>query len=310
MKKHNHFQNRIILLTMITYLCGSFALGAIFQSQLTSLLQYTLISEIMVLLIPAVSCTARKVDVVKEFRIRPVRLSTLCLSILCLLLVYPIVGIINVMTMLLTDTSIQTTLLTEMTSGSTLMVALCMGLAPALVEELVFRGFIYHGYRRSGPWLSVILSALLFGLFHLNVSQACYAFVIGVVFALVLEASGSILTTMTMHFAFNMLSTVSSTSGNLDVDAYNEQVDAVLSMFQAFSPLEWAYVAGIYATLMVGCFGVIGVLIWLISKNENREEHFTKTFFRKQNPKPDRSGIISLELVIVFAIAIAYIVLT
>ena len=50
------------------------------------------------------------------------------------------------------------------------------------------------------------MSGLVFGLFHLNINQFCYAFVIGVVFAFLVEATGSIWSSVLAHFAINTYS--------------------------------------------------------------------------------------------------------
>ena len=47
------------------------------------------------------------------------------------------------------------------------------------------------------------LSALIFGLLHLNFNQMPYAVYLGIVFALMVEATGSIYTSMLMHFLLN-----------------------------------------------------------------------------------------------------------
>ena len=38
---------------------------------------------------------------------------------------------------------------------------------------------------------------------HMNLNQACYAFVIGIAFALLVEATGSIFSSILCHFVFN-----------------------------------------------------------------------------------------------------------
>ena len=59
-------------------------------------------------------------------------------------------------------------------------------------EELAFRGILYRGYLKSGSALrAVLLSALLFGLIHMNFNQAPYAFALGAAMALLMETTGS-----------------------------------------------------------------------------------------------------------------------
>lgn len=51
---------------------------------------------------------------------------------------------------------------------------------PALLEELVFRGYVLRTLRVYGDWFAVIISALLFGLMHGNVAQIPFALIVGV----------------------------------------------------------------------------------------------------------------------------------
>lgn len=77
-----------------------------------------------------------------------------------------------------------------------------VGLIPPIVEELVFRGVILSSLSRFSKSGTLILSGLLFALFHQNPAQTIYQFITGVIFALIVLKSGSILPSIIMH-AFN-----------------------------------------------------------------------------------------------------------
>ena len=53
---------------------------------------------------------------------------------------------------------------------------------------------------------AALMSGLIFGLMHLNFNQFSYGFVLGVIFAAVVEASGSIYASMAIHFLINFQS--------------------------------------------------------------------------------------------------------
>lgn len=76
-------------------------------------------------------------------------------------------------------------------------------LAP-LAEELVFRGAIY-GFlkRRFSRWLALILSATAFALLHANLASFLPLLFLGIVLALVYEASGNIRVPILLHALFN-----------------------------------------------------------------------------------------------------------
>lgn len=84
---------------------------------------------------------------------------------------------------------------------------------PAVFEEMFFRGFVYAGFRRArGPRAAILLSALLFGLFHMNIQQFLYAAVMGVFLGVLREVTGSVWPSTILHFVNNGWSCVLDTS--------------------------------------------------------------------------------------------------
>lgn len=77
---------------------------------------------------------------------------------------------------------------------------------PALCEELFCRGALFSVLRPMGRRTAVFGSALLFSLMHLNLAQLPYAFVAGVLLALLYEWSGSLLLPMLFHLGNNLVS--------------------------------------------------------------------------------------------------------
>jgi len=77
-------------------------------------------------------------------------------------------------------------------------------LAPAVCEELAFRGFILSGLERARrKWLPIVISALLFGVIHLIPKQQFNATLLGLVIGLLAVRSGSLLPGVVFHFIFN-----------------------------------------------------------------------------------------------------------
>lgn len=90
--------------------------------------------------------------------------------------------------------------------GNRLRFILVLGLLPALCEELAFRGFILTGLsRRFRPWTAILLSSFLFALYQMNVFQFVPHFIFGVVLALLVLRTGSVLTAVVFHLVYNCL---------------------------------------------------------------------------------------------------------
>jgi sodium transport system permease protein len=86
-------------------------------------------------------------------------------------------------------------------------VLLVICVAPAICEELAFRGFILSGLRRIGhKWGAIALSALFFGMAHGILQQSIGATVIGIVIGYVAVKTGSLLPGMVYHAVHNGLS--------------------------------------------------------------------------------------------------------
>ena len=77
-------------------------------------------------------------------------------------------------------------------------------------EELIFRGLTLKYAKRAMPfWVANLLQALLFGVFHMNMIQGVYAFVVGIVLGFICEKSHSIYPSMLFHILFNIWGTFS-----------------------------------------------------------------------------------------------------
>ncbi|MCF0132950.1 MAG: CPBP family intramembrane metalloprotease [Blautia sp.] len=90
-----------------------------------------------------------------------------------------------------------------------LLLIFCVGILGPLAEEILFRWLVYLRMRdlSKSIWIPILVSSLLFGIYHGNLSQMVYATVLGSVFAYSLEATGSLLAPVFLHMGANCLST-------------------------------------------------------------------------------------------------------
>ena len=88
--------------------------------------------------------------------------------------------------------------------GNFIITLLGVGIAGPFIEEVVFRGLIYNELKRHMRIMpAVVIQALLFGIYHLNVVQGIYAFLLGIILALALNWTGTIWSSILIHFSFN-----------------------------------------------------------------------------------------------------------
>ena len=83
---------------------------------------------------------------------------------------------------------------------------LVFGVISPIAEELLFRGVIYGYLRRfMDIKLAIALSALIFGVYHMNYVQGVYGFLIGCLMAYAYEYFGEFKMAVFVHVASNVL---------------------------------------------------------------------------------------------------------
>ncbi len=123
--------------------------------------------------------------------------------ILFTICITPAINFVNAISRMFSVAAINDTMLNITQNNSYLFALFCVAFVPCVMEEIVYRGLFYQGYRRVHPLGAAFLSAFLFGILHGNLNQFCYAFVMGIIFAFVIEATDSLLSTMIIHFIMN-----------------------------------------------------------------------------------------------------------
>ena len=158
-----------------------------------------------------------------------------------------------------------------------------MAFLPCVIEELAYRGVMFGSFHEAGRLKAILMSGFLFGLMHMNFNQMAYAIMIGLVFGFVVEATGSIIPTMIMHFLINGFSVVIKHIANiipmLKDQAENTEVTQtmLLSTIRAYIPMA-----------LVGTVISAGI-IYLLATINGRMESFTSVFTEPFN-RYDENG--------------------
>lgn len=91
------------------------------------------------------------------------------------------------------------------------MQILCLVILIPICEELVFRGLMFKRIReRAGFVQSAVYSALVFGIFHGNLVQMLYGFVLGMLLAYMYEKYGSVKAPIIGHVIMNLVSVLAT----------------------------------------------------------------------------------------------------
>lgn len=141
-------------------------------------------------------------------RFHKMKFTDILLCILFGILIQPLLTFLNALSLVFTTNSVNTVMFEISEEIPFLLGVILLAVVPCVLEETVYRGVFYNEYRKVDTWKAVLLSGVLFGLMHGNLNQFVYATVMGILFALLIEATGSILSTMLIHFCINAWSVV------------------------------------------------------------------------------------------------------
>lgn len=75
-----------------------------------------------------------------------------------------------------------------------------------LCEEILFRGLILRGYEKIGKWQSIIFTAVLFSMLHINIQNVLGPLFLGILLGYVVYTTNSIFAGMIGHFVNNAIS--------------------------------------------------------------------------------------------------------
>jgi len=120
-----------------------------------------------------------------------------------------------------------------------------IGLVPSICEEIMYRGYVQRSLEKSwGIWTAIIVSGLIFGAYHLQITRILPLAALGMLFAYITYVSNSLIPAMVAHLVNNGGQVILST-------IYPEMLDQELT---AETNLPWAGIL----------FGVV-LLITLLS---------------------------------------------
>ena len=148
-----------------------------------------------------------------------------------------------------------------------------MAVFPALLEEIVFRGFIFSGFKNTKLKHACIVAGLLFAFAHNDLQQFLYAFFVGVLLCYVCYKTKSIIPGIITHFTINatqiMMSRASFSS------------EAVEQTLEAVEAISYQEVFFMYLRLSVISLPVIFLIIKMMGRRvvlapEKKFVDFTK----------------------------------
>ena len=150
-----------------------------------------------------------------------------------------------------------------MGDGPFLVKLLVMAILAPLIEELIFRRVMIDRMRIYGEKLAVVTSALIFGLFHGNLSQFFYAFFLGLVFGYVYVRTGRLAYSAALHIFINFLGSIIAPwlLSRADLDSLSDFDPTSLlyagALERFLTPGRVAFFAYIFALILLFLLGLV-----------------------------------------------------
>lgn len=299
--------NRFIPVLFISYILLSILAGAVIGVMDINMPLWGsyLLSQAIVLLPALIYVAIHKINIIACMPYRRLRISDGLLSLLFGYALVPTMLFVSNLTSLFSTNYVQGSV-QELVAYPFWLQLLIIAVLPACVEEFVFRGLIYHSYRKNGILGAAVLSGMVFGLMHLNINQLSYAAVMGIIFALLVEATGSMYSSMLAHFAANsysviLMQLVSMTSGGSELLEQSAQA-AESSMNSVPVIIAQLVMLGLVAA---GFLGIAYLLFKKIAVRNGRWEYLKEQLHKGFKPQ-NGERFITPPLIATVAAALAY----
>ncbi|MFA9465988.1 MAG: lysostaphin resistance A-like protein [Velocimicrobium sp.] len=298
MKNVRHV-NETFLITVLIAVVASFVFGRIPLIRRLPIVNLLLSQLIFVIPIMIYLIRGRQ-NVKKLLRFHKICLPNVALLIVFAFFISPLLSFLNVVSLLFTTNEVSDTISNIVGSYPLIISVMTVAMLPAVLEEIVYRGVFFHEYRNLNPRKGVILSAFLFGLMHMNFNQFFYAFVMGMIFAIIVEATDSILSSMIVHFTINASSVLLAYFiPKMQNIMGNQTFDAVQLNHKVLLPIIAFYgVVAVFSTI------VAFIILKVIAANAKRPNALKNLFVEQTNIKIEWLDLLPLFFGIVICLGI------
>ncbi|MCH5279827.1 MAG: CPBP family intramembrane metalloprotease [Lachnospiraceae bacterium] len=224
----------------------------------------------------------------------------------------PLILVVNMISLLFVDNE-ATRMAAGMMGLPGWVMILAVGILGPVNEEFLFRGTFYGSYRKTGRILAAMfMSAFLFGLTHLNFNQMSYAIVMGILAVLLIEATGSIVSSMILHACINTFSVlVTLLQRNIISEGNGNAREMIEEMMPGVSFTRIMLMAiFVYGMIALAATTLAVLLLVGISYIEKRNVEFFNIFKKQKKTEGEKKETLwSIPLGIAVVLSFAYMII-
>ena len=226
----------------------------------------------------------------ETLRLNPLGWKNLLLLLSFGISIQPLMSLLSYLTALFFPNPVEQSVGGIQSSGF-LVSFVAVAVLPAVFEECFSRGILLSGYHFLGKYKAQFACALLFGLLHLNPQQFPYAFIVGFIFAFLVERTNSIFASILPHMIINgttIFSIFATSSETVTTAAAELPQGSALASLLVVSLLSLPWLA---------------VLLYLFLKTNPPGENL---LLLDENGSPYRERFLSPAIITIFAIFIVF----
>lgn len=192
-----------------------------------------------------------KINVKKSLSLRKISFINLGYILVLQICISPLITLVNYIGLFFAD-NVTVEYINSMDMPFLLMMLLIGIIGPAL-EEIIFRGIILDITRGKSLRFMAIVSGITFALFHMDINQFSYAFILGTVFAVYVTYTGSIFSAFFAHFLVNGSSVVLLGLQKYILNNFPEYLDESLTSTElVFNIYEFIFIIISAIIFMIG----------------------------------------------------------
>lgn len=165
------------------------------------------ITEYIIILLPVILLALfRKYKFKETFRLNKITLKQTILTILIVICSYPIAMFFNSIMAVIVSMfgELQQSPLPVPENTSMFLKSLFLfAITPGICEEVIFRGVIQSAYERIGAKRAIVITGVMFGVFHFNIQNFLAPTFLGILFGYMVYKTNSLYTSIIAHAVNN-----------------------------------------------------------------------------------------------------------
>ncbi|AGC67838.1 abortive infection protein [Thermoclostridium stercorarium subsp. stercorarium DSM 8532] len=239
-----------------------------------------LITEFLIILMPSILLLViRKYDIKHVLRLNRVSFLNLFIVFSIMAVSIWLVSIINIFNLWLIKLVFGKVKFSTLPIGDTplLINILLIGGTAGICEEVMFRGVIQRSFEKFGAYFSIVVTAFLFGLFHMDFQKLLGTFLLGMLIGFIVYRTDSLFAGMFAHFCNNSIAVLTSfiserifPSDMAAMQSSGDYLSDYFDLLESMPVFQKITLIGVWIAGALFCAALLAGLIWALVLNTSK----------------------------------------